>query len=403
MGLHFGLENPSHRKSFHPHDLGDCIVHYDFTQLKNNPKTTAASRITDNLPSSGALTNNQIRLASPYLSTASCPDRGVVKVNDEYFEFSGYSNTGTDVVVLLNVTRSIGGSSAEAHSSSDALNVIAGRYAAIDGGTPGSGEGLRDFASNWATTEMRISNLGSAGGYATLPDTAANRPGLANTDLATASRRALAFDGGNDRLPLNAAVVTASGNFSAVFIFRAEGGPSSDAFLGGSSGGVNQMKLNANTVLFRFNGTNAGAPNAFHQIRANNTTAYSVGSRGTVSDKGASGNSYLTNQNELLIFIKEKNSTDNKEKVYVYDVANLVSEDLLNGSGTSGQSGYPDNEENPSDTEFQIEHIGALSNDAGDFAGEMAEILIFDKALTAADVVLLQEYYNNLYPSLASG
>ncbi len=84
-------------------------------------------------------------------------------------------------------------------------------------------------------------------------------------------------------------------------------------------------------------------------------------------------------------------------------MANLVSEDLLNGSGTSGQSGYPDNEENPSDTEFQIEHIGALSNDAGDFAGEMAEILIFDKALTAADVVLLQEYYNNLYPSLASG
>ena len=33
----------------------------------------------------------------------------------------------------------------------------------------------------------------------------------------------------------------------------------------------------------------------------------------------------------------------------------------------------------------------------------MAEILIFDKALTAADVVLLQEYYNNLYPSLTSG
>lgn len=403
MGLHFGLENPSHRKSFHPHDLGDCIIHYDFSQLKNNPKTTAAGKINDNLASSGALSDDQIRLKSSYqFSTGSCPDAGIVKINDEYFAFSGYVNSGGDVTTLSGVTRAQGGSSAEAHSAEDAINIIAGRYAVIDGGTPGSGAGLRDFR-DWATTEMRISNLGSAGGYATLPDAAANRPGLFTSGIGTASRPALAFDGGNDRLPLDAAVVTASGDFSFVCIFRAEGGPSSDAFLGGSSGGINQLKLNANTVLFRFNGTNGGAPNAFHQIRANNTVAYSVGSRGTVSDKGASGNSYLTNQNELLIFVKEKNSTDNQEKVYVYDVANLVSEDLLNGSGTGGQSGYPDNEENPSDTEFQISHIGALSNDAGDFAGEMAEVLVFDKALTAANVVLLQEYYNNLYPNLTSG
>ena len=400
-----GLENPSHRKSFHPHDLGDCIIHYDFSQLKNVPFTSVAGKINDNLASSGALSNDQIRLkSSNYLSTSTCPDAGIVKINDEYFAFSGYVNSGSDVTTLTNVTRAQGGSSAEAHSAADTINIIAGQYAILDGGTggAGSGDGLRDF-TNWATTEMRISNLGSAGGYATLPDAAANRPGLFVADLATASRRALGFDGGNDRLPLDAAVVTASGDFSFVCIFRAEGGPSSDAFLGGSSGGINQMKLNANTLLFRFNGTNGSAPNAFHQIRANNTIAYSVGSRGAVSDKGASGNSYLTNQNELLIFIKEKNATDNQEKVHVYDVANLVSEDLLNGSGSGGQSGYPDNEENPSDTEFQISHIGALSNDAGDFAGEMAEVLIFDKALTAANVVLLQEYYNNLYPSLTSG
>ena len=106
MGLHFGLENPSHRKSFHPHDLGDCIIHYDFSQLKNNPKTTAAGKINDNLASSGALSDDQIRLKSSYqFSTGSCPDAGIVKINDEYFAFSGYVNSGGDVTTLSGVTR----------------------------------------------------------------------------------------------------------------------------------------------------------------------------------------------------------------------------------------------------------------------------------------------------------
>ena len=397
-----GLENPSHRKSFHPHDLEDCIVHYDFTQLKNVPYTTSAGKLTDNLASSGALTNDAIRLKSSHqFDTSTCPDAGIVKVGNEYFSFSGYENSGSDVITLNNVTRAQGGSSAEAHSTDDVINIVAGRYAAIDGGTPGSGTGLRDF-TDWHPVEMRIMNLGSASGYALLTDAASTRPGLFRAGIATASRPALAFDGTNDRLALDNAVVTSSGDFSIVVIFRAEGGPSSDAILGGSSGGINQFKLNTNTVLFRCNGTNGSAPNAYNQIRSNNTTAYSVGSRGTVTDKGASGNAYLDDQNELMIFVKEKNSTDNKEKVYLYDVANLVGEDLLSGTGTAGQSGYPDESENPEDTEFQIEHIGALSNDSGDFSGEIAEFLIFDKALTAANVVLLQEYYNNLYPSLAS-
>ena len=199
---------------------------------------------------------------------------------------------------------------------------------------------------------------------------------------------------------MDSAVVTSRGNFSVVVIFRADGSPSSEAVLGGTSGGVNQFKINANTVLFRCNGTNGAAPNAYKQIRANNTTAYSTGSRGTPVDKGGTGNSFLTNENELLIFVKEKSSADYQEKVYLYDVQDLIAEDLLNGSGTAGQSGYPDNSENPSDTEFQIEHIGALSNDSGDFSGSVAEILVYDKALTAEEVVLLHNYYDNEYPSL---
>jgi len=150
--------------------------------------------------------------------------------------------------------------------------------------------------------------------------------------------------------------------------------------------------------LFRCN--SSGSSNAFNQIRANNTVAYSVGSRGTPVDKGGSGGAFLDNQSEFIALVKEKNTTDNKEKVYLYDVQDLIAEDLLNSSGTGGQAGYPDSSENPSNTGFQVQHIGAFANDASDYTGEIAVISIYDRALSTAEIALLQEYYDNLYPSL---
>jgi len=404
LGLGIPYEQPL-EVGFSPLDIGDLLIYYDFTVYvggeknyvtKSDPSGKLTAEINDSIPSSGAV--NFLRLKSgAQLETSLCPDAGIVKVNSEYFSYSGYTSSGSDVSILNNVTRAQAGSSEEAHSSGDALIVISGSYAESVGGASGSGSGLRDF-TDFGLAEMRIPNLGSAGGYVTLSDDPLTRPGFVTTELGTTKKPVLQFDGTNDRLPLDTTVTTSSGNFSVVIIFRAEGGPSSDAVIGGSNAGINQFKINSNTILFRCNST--GSSNAFGQIRANNTTAYSVGSRGTVVDKGDTGGSFLSNQSECLIFVKEVNSTDNKEKVYLYDVQDLIAEDLMNNLGAVGQSGYPDNSENPTNTGFEIAHIGALSNDTGDYSGEIAEVLIYDKALTDAEVTLLQAYYDKQYADL---
>ena len=402
MGLHMGLENP-HRKSFDPlHDLGAPLVHFDFSKVARTSKfpfKNTAQRTNDVIASSGALINNAIRIKTgDAFSTTTFPDAGVVLIDNEYFSFSGYENlSGTDITQLNNVTRNIAGS-ISAHNAGVSINLVAGDYAGLFGGTPGSGEGLRDF-SDWTTDELQLKNEGSAGGYIEIPSDPLARPeGYNSSGLGQLHRSCLKFDGSNDRMPLDSAITTTNGDFTLVFVHRPGDSPSSDCIIAGSTGGINQIKINANTLLFRFN--SSGSSNAFNQIRANNTVAYSVGSRGTPIDKGGSGNSFLNNQSEFLALVKEKNTTDNKEKVYLYDVKDLIGEDLLNSSGASGQAGYPDSSENPSNTGFQIQHIGAFSNDNSDYTGEIAVISIYDRALSTEEIALLQEYYDNLYPSL---
>ncbi len=392
-----------HGKSFDPlHDLGAPLIHFDFTKVARTyrfPLKNIAQRTNDAIASSGAITNNQIRIKTgDAFSTTTFPDAGVILIDNEYFSFSGYSATGSDITTLDNVTRNIAGSIDE-HSAFSNINLVAGEYQLVHGtGTQGSGEGLRDF-SDWTTDELQLKNEGSAGGYIEIPSDPLARPeGYNATSLGQLHRSCLTFDGSNDRMPLNSAITTTNGNFTLVFVHRPGDSPSSDCIIAGSSGGINQIKINANTLLFRFN--SSGSSNVFNQIRANNTTAYSVGSRGTPVDKGGLSNSFLNDQSEFLALVKEKNTTDKKEKVYLYDVQDLIGEDLLNSSGTGGQSGYPDNSENPTNTGLQIQHIGAFANDASDYTGEVAVITVYDRALSTAEIALLQEHYDNLYPSL---
>ena len=392
-----------HGKSFDPlHDLGAPLIHFDFTKVARTyrfPLYNAPQRTNDAIASSGALTNNQIRLKSgDVFSTSTFPDAGVILIDNEYFSFSGYSAVGSDIRSLDNVTRNIAGS-IDSHNAFSNINLVAGEYQVVHGtGTAGSGEGLRDF-SDWTTDELQLKNEGSAGGYIEIPSDPLARPaGYNSSGLGQLHRSCLTFDGSNDRMPLNSTITTTNGNFTVVFVHRPGDSPSSDCIIAGSSGGINQIKINANTLLFRFN--SSGSSNAFNQIRTNNTTAYSVGSRGTPVDKGGLNNSFLDNQSEFLALVKEKNTTDEKEKVYLYDVQDLIGEDLLNSSGTAGQSGYPDSSDNPTNTGFQIQHIGAFANDASDYTGEVAVITVYDRALSTAEIALLQEHYDNLYPSL---
>lgn len=404
MGLHMGLENPSHRKSFDPlHDLGAPLIHFDFSKVDHArfPVKTTGARINDSIASTGAVTANEIRLKSgDFFSTNSFPDAGIVLINNEYFSFSGYANSGTDINKLLNVTRNVAGTQG-AHSANDDIVLVAGEYQNIVNpvtGTAGTGTGLRDF-SNWTTDELQIKNEGSAGGHLIIPTDPATRPaGTASTSLGLQHRRVITFDGSNDRLDMSSAVVTTDQNFTFLMIIKPLGTISSDAIVSGSSGGINQIKINANTVLVRFN--SSGSSNSFVQVRLNDTDTYAVGSRGAVTDKGGTTESSLVvNKNELLIVVSEVNSTDNKQKVYVYDVANLVGEEMTNSSG-SVIDGYPNNGTVDANARLEVDFMGAFSTNASDFQGEVAVVSLYDRALSTAEVALLQEYYDNTYPAL---
>ena len=398
-----------HGKSFDPlHDLGTALVHFDFTKVARTyrfPLYNASKRTNDAIASSGALTANEIRLKpGDVFSTTTFPDAGVILIGSEYFSYSGYHYTGTDISKLKNVTRHISGS-IDQHGAHSDINLVAGEYQLIhnpdyNGNVAllGTGTGLRDF-SNWTTDELQLKNEGSAGGYLQIPTDPNARPeGHNTTGLGQQHRACLSFDGNEDRMQLNSPITTTNGDFTIVFVQRPSGDPAADAIIAGTTGGQNQIKINANAILIRCNST--GSANVFNQIKASNTTAYSVGSRGTPVDKGGSNNSFLNNQSEFLAVVKEKNSIDNKEKVYLYDVQDLIGEDLLDSSGAGGNSGYPDNSANPTNTEFQIEYVGAFSSNQSDYSGEVAVISIYDRALSTAEIALLQEHYDNLYPSL---
>ena len=117
-----------HGKSFDPlHDLGAPLIHFDFTKVARTyrfPLKNTAQRTNDAIASSGALTNNAIRIKTgDAFSTTTFPDAGVVLIDSEYFSFSGYDYSGTVITQLNNVTRNIAGS-IDSHSSGSSINLV---------------------------------------------------------------------------------------------------------------------------------------------------------------------------------------------------------------------------------------------------------------------------------------
>lgn len=386
MGIHMGMENVSHRKSFHPHDFGDVLFHFDFSQIGDFWLYTPVSADTqDSYTDTGSVTS--IRLTGVLPKDIDTPVSGIVKINNEYFSYSSVNTSGGFVDTLNGVTRAVAGSTAQAHTAGDVVTFLRGDF-----------DGNYDF-STWSTDQFRINCSAGTGRYLTHREATANMPTKAITNLGTPSRPTLYWDGSSDRLEFDSVVNTTNGDFSIVVIFRASGTIGADAILAGSSGGVNQFKLQTNTWLFRCNGDGTST-NDFSQLKLHSTKTYAVGSRGVSVDKGGAGDAHLVDENELAIFIKEKNSIDNKEKVYCYDAKNFTGEDLLNTTPTVDHSGYPDGVANPTNTDMQFEYIGGFDSDGSPLESYVSEILVYDRALSAEEVPLLQEYYDNLYPNL---
>lgn len=407
MGLHMGLENPSHRKSFDPlHDLGEPLLHFDFSKVAN---TFRFPRKPDTQPTCNDTISDETSTADIRISSGTqpdaglWPDAGVILIGSEYISYSGFRIVSGVTSILYNITRGVNLSTAAGFSAGDNIILIAGEYQNIHNVSAalssGDGTGLFDF-SQWNSTTLKVASEGKNSDiFYTIPQDTSIRPSGCK-DLQGnfgRGRPAILFDGANDRLPLNLPVVTTGLDFTIVAAFRMDGTVASDAILGGSNAGVNQIKINGNTVLFRFNATSTS--NNFCQVRLNDTDRYQIGSRGNPVDKGGSNPSIVADENELMIIVSEQNADDSKQKVYVYDAANLVGEEMTNNSGTV-IDGYPNDGASTGEGRFQINHIGALSNDAGDFQGSIALITIYDSALTDEQIALLQEYYDNTYKNL---
>ena len=387
LGLGAGLSSVDH-KSFEPSDISDIGLWFDFTSTipdygVQHYTTSKFTGVANDTVAAGD-TITQIRLKSGgYVSTTNTGQSGVAMIGTEMFYYGSVSTSGSDTTTLGTVTRASYGSSAADWDADDVVQFICTHP---------------DASFPLAALEPRIYDRVGGSIYLDPSTNGGDFPRRINSGLGQTSKPALIFDGTNDRLPFSSTFTTTNGEFTVVNIVRLDGTVSGDATLAGSSGGINQIKYNANTVLVRFN--SSGSAHGYAQVQLNDTTSYTTGSRGTPVDKGGSGSSYIVDENELMILVKEL-GTDNKEKIYVYDAVNLVGEHLKNSSNSTVQ-GYPNDDTSPANTGFEIAHMGAFANNASDFQGEIAELIIYNKALSNAECELLQEYYSTKYASLRS-
>tara|TARA_R100000664_G_C2711221_1_gene107966 strand:- start:59 stop:859 length:801 start_codon:yes stop_codon:yes gene_type:complete len=225
-----------------------------------------------------------------------------------------------------------------------------------------------DFSTLTGSNGDAVSSFANAGAGGSNYDLSQGTGGVQpNLDTSELALNSLDFD--NDKFQLANAYLTTDQTFSIFIVYEVDATGDVDTFIAGSTTGANQFGVyNHKNVTTRFNAGVTGSLNNVEYIRTDQTT----------QDAGYGGSattttSYtLTANPEILILTRAAD-----EEIRIYNKAGA-----LIGLSTSTTN-------NHTNTNFQIEYIGAQSNTASPNNGVIGELGVYNKTLSADEVSTL--------------
>ena len=225
-----------------------------------------------------------------------------------------------------------------------------------------------DFSTLTGSNGDAVSSFANAGGagsdYNLSQGTGSLQPNLDTSEL---SLNSLDFD--NDKFQLANAYLTTDQTFSIFIVYEVDATGDVDTFMAGSATGANQFGVyNHKNVTTRFNAGVTGSLNNVEYIRTDQTTQ-DAGYGGSATTTTAYT---LTANPEILVLTRAAD-----EEIRIYNKAGA-----LIGLSTSTTN-------NHTNTNFQIEYIGAQSNTGSPNNGVIGEIGVYNKTLSASEASTL--------------
>ena len=222
-----------------------------------------------------------------------------------------------------------------------------------------------DFSTLTGSNGDAVSSFANAGDggsdYDLSQGTGSQQPNLDTGELALNS---LDFD--DDKFQLANAYLTTDQTFSIFIVYEVDATGDVDTFIAGSTTGANQFGVyNHKNVTTRFNADVTGSLNNTEYIRTDQTTQ-DAGYGGSATTTTAYT---LTANPEILVLTRAAD-----EEIRIYNKAGA-----LIGLSTSTTN-------NHTNTNFQIEYIGAQSNTSSPNNGVIGEIGVYNKTLSADEV-----------------
>ena len=205
-----------------------------------------------------------------------------------------------------------------------------------------------------------VSNLGSLGSsYDLSQDTAADQPTI---DTSSMAAKSLDFQNDGDSLQLGTTFTTSSETFTFFAAYKVSNTTDTDSMFAGTTGSNNSLYRysNQNAIIIKCNG-DGNNTNTHTGVNCNNT------------DNGTVQHTFTTNAEVLIV------TRDASEEIRVYNQDG----DFI-GLGTSANTN--------GNTNFQWDLIGAFDNSSNPFGGQIGEMGMYNKTLTASEAATLAEY-----------
>ena len=213
-----------------------------------------------------------------------------------------------------------------------------------------------DFSALTGSDEDEISDVSNKGDGGSNYDLAPPGAEIPTLDTSTLNLNSIKFDNGGERFQLDNHYTTTGQTFSIFVVYKRTNITDTDLFLAGQTSGRNQFYLYSNnrTVVLKCNG-DGGSSNSHGTVVCNNTNNSSV------SYEFGTGT-------EIIVLTR-----DASEVIKVYNQAgNFI------GQGT--------NPTTSSDTNIIIDFVGAQSGQSNPYGGNVGEVGVYNKTLSADEV-----------------